>query len=58
MTVVPIYIGNVNPLSLISTIVDYGLHRQRTYVNPLSLISTIVDMVIPARRQNASILFL
>ena len=37
----------VNPLSLISTIVDHTpKHRKRFRVNPLSLISTIVDLAL------------
>ena len=36
-------ISAVNPLSLISTIVDEKSNYRLLFVNPLSLISTIVD---------------
>ena len=49
---------SVNPLSLISTIVDCLLQDGVAEVNPLSLISTIVDTKPSVRASSPSILFL
>ncbi len=48
----------VNPLSLISTIVDTIYKHMRDVVNPLSLISTIVDVHVEHESERVSILFL
>ena len=58
MFVLDIKLLDVNPLSLISTIVDYENTDTADVVNPLSLISTIVDQVRKLRENLESILFL